>query len=393
MIQSEPEYLKEHGVKIWVCIILSLLMICFGLTPSLEAANPKRLKTQEAQLKNVNQTIVSLKERLSTSQSEQKTLETTLKKVEQSVGVHAKKVAQTKRKLKKQQEKLSQIQKTFHRYEMQLQDQKTLLYRQIEMEYQLGRVPFLKIILNQENPEEISRFLMYYQYINQARLAIIQDILNTSQLVAKTLKELKQETLELEKIHTQETHQTQALKNEQHQRQALLKQTKQTIRSQKQRLQKLYQNKKRLESVIRSLKTQAASGMDFYKLHKKLPWPVKGRVIENYHQTIADSQLKTSGIVIAAHEGTQIKAIYDGKVVFANWLKGFGQLVIIQHGKHYMTLYGRAQSLYVKEGQNVEKGQVIATVGNSGGFDKNALYFEIRHNAQPVNPFIWLKRI
>ncbi len=132
-------------------------------------------------------------------------------------------------------------------------------------------------------------------------------------------------------------------------------------------------------------------GKSFETMRGKLHWPIiKGRIIQYFNQILLHSELHSTGILIDSPVGKKVHAVFPGKVVFADWLRGFGLLVILQHGQNYMSLYGRNQSLYVKTGQIVQAGQVIATTGNSGGFKKTALYFEIRHNENAVNPQTWL---
>ena len=123
-----------------------------------------------------------------------------------------------------------------------------------------------------------------------------------------------------------------------------------------------------------------------------LPWPTIGKTVTHFGARVEQSDLKWSGILVRAPEGRDVTSIFPGTVVFADWLKGFGQLVIIDHGQGYMSLYGRNRNLYKQLGESVEAGERIAQVGQSGGFSESGLYFEIRHNGRPLDPERWLRR-
>ena len=129
---------------------------------------------------------------------------------------------------------------------------------------------------------------------------------------------------------------------------------------------------------------------DFAKMVRRLPHPVKGRLENQFHNN--RSSILNNGVIFKAKEGSQIQAVFDGKVVFSDWLKGFGLLIIINHGHGYMTLYANNQALYKKLGDQVRHGELIATLGHSGGHIDNGLYFEIRHNGTPLNPLQWLRK-
>ncbi len=175
-------------------------------------------------------------------------------------------------------------------------------------------------------------------------------------------------------------------------RKQLLNTINKDINTKQKKLTKLIADQKALEKVIANLKAEEISPVfatPLGKLQKKLHWPTKGKIDNLYGTTIGHSQLKWDGIIIHAPEGRNVYAISSGKVVFAQWLQGYGLLMIIDHGHGYMSLYGRNNSLYKKVNEIVHSGDLIATVGNSGGYNQPSLYFAIRHNGNPVNPKLW----
>ena len=154
------------------------------------------------------------------------------------------------------------------------------------------------------------------------------------------------------------------------------------------------QKKTKKESIQADRKYLPDSSLDdvnFKKLKKKLRLPVKGKIIHEYGKKRPDTGIKWKGLFIKANEGDEVYAVAKGKVVFADWLRGFGNLIILDHGDGYMSLYGNNESIIVQQGLIVKGGDVIATVGNSGGNSSNGLYYELRKNSKPFNPLAWTK--
>ena len=165
----------------------------------------------------------------------------------------------------------------------------------------------------------------------------------------------------------------------------------QKIKQQHQALEVLNQNKKTLDKTLAKLNShpRPSGQVTFAQQKGALVWPTNGEVTHRFGTKIQQSELTWSGVVLRAPAGQTVRSVADGDVIFAKWLSGYGMLVIINHGDGYMSLYGRNQTLYVKQGSRVKAGQKIATVGQTGGFDQPGLYFAIRHNAKPLNPKLW----
>jgi murein hydrolase activator len=355
------------------------------------------IKNNSTALKRVASKIKKVKQSLTQAQSQKAKLQVSLKKTEITIGQYSKNIQDTRKHLSKQKTRLKSAQKKVNKFKKELNAHEKIFSKQIKAAYQLGRMPHLKLLLNQEKPQAINRYLHYYIYINQARLDTIYALKKAYVKVQMATKEVREQARLLEDARYLQQKQKNTVLIEQKQRKKLLVKMRREIKGKEGELKKLYADEKRLTSVVKKLNVQQqykfAPGKKFPKMRRKLPWPIaRGRVIQKYNQAILNGRLHSSGVLIAAKEGATVRAIYPGKVIYADWLKGFGLLVIIQHGKKYMTLYGRDQSLYVKPNQMVKAGQVIATVGNSGGFQRNALYFEIRKNAKPINPLLWLKK-
>jgi len=239
--------------------------------------------------------------------------------------------------------------------------------------------------------------MTYYQYFNQARLDKLQRINASLQLLTMLEQEKQMEKQELAKlIATNKLLQEQVAQSKIERKQLLAK-IKQDYQNKRTQLSRLKKNEKKLKNLISTLEkvrqTETVSKIaarPFAKLKGKLPWPVQGKIVRSFGSRRSDS--KWNGVLMRAKEGKKIKSIAHGQVVFSDWFKGYGLLVIIKHDKNFMSLYAFNQSLYSEVGDWVNAGDTIATLGNSGGRNKAGLYFEIRKKNKPLNPKKWCKK-
>ena len=369
-----------------------IILCCVCTLPIIANANTHNTSSR---LKLLTNKILIARKNLQAYQQKGLRIKGNLEQTEKNIGQIAIHLGQTNKHLSSQSKKLRKIQHKQTENQRKLNLQKTLLAEQTRALYFLGRQPYLKIILNQQDPIKISRYLHYYASLNQARAKAISSINKIKLELEKSEKKIHVQTQQLKLTQQKQQKQHNNFKQEEQHRKNLLKQTKQSIKTQHERLTKLLHNKKQLENIIAALKKQKllgySPGAKFQEMKHKLLWPITHtRIIQKFGAPIVYGRLKSTGVLLKAHLGEPIHAIFPGKVIFANWLNGFGLLTIIQHGKNFMTLYARNQSLYVKKGDKVKTGQLIATAGNSGGFKTPALYFEIRYKGKPLDPLAWL---
>ena len=348
---------------------------------------------QHAQLQQLNNKIAIIKAVLSKDRYKRSYYLQKLKSTEISSGRIMLQLQRTTRHLKQQRSLLKKLNRNKNAYQLKLAKQRDWLAHQIRDAYSLGREPYLKFILNQTDANRISRLLIYYRYMSQNRLSIIHELQQTLSQLQSNQIQIQSQTKILTKLQHQQHHESSRLENIKQNRQSAITNLNKEIHTKNQRLAELLANKHLLEQTIsrleRSERVRAAMKHDFAKLKGNLAWPTKGKILPYFGTKIYQSRLKWDGILIKAPANQPVYAVADGKVVFAKWLPGYGLLLIISHGHGYMTLYGRNHNLYKKPGDVVQKGDLIATVGQSGGYEKSALYFAIRHNAKPLNPLIW----
>lgn len=369
--------------------IALLLCTCIVCAPTAYADNNSKLKQVSEQIANIKAKLGSDKAKRQSEQNQLAQTEKELANLEQAMQLN-------KQQLNDIDKQLQQLQQQNNDLQQKMQQQQHLLANQIANSYRLGEQPFLKLMLSERNPEYIQRLLMYYKYFNQQRIDTIKRFKQTLNQLDDNLTASQQAQLKLDSIqqkHIAEQKQYRAsLKN----RQRLLVILDKRINSKQQKLAQLRANKQALAQAIRQASKKAnvrlVQNTAFAKQKGLYPWPTQGSIQQRYGSSIDGSELKRDGVLIQADSGQPVHAIANGRVIFAKWMAGYGQLIIIDHGNGYMTLYGRNQTLLKRVGDTVQAGQIIATVGRTGGYKKTGLYFAIRHNARPLNPSQWCHR-
>ncbi len=384
-------------VKLNYPVIACLLVIgLLEIFPSFALATVEQNKRQQLQL--ITQQIQGLQANLQQEKLQRQHVQLDLRRVEISIGDLSKQIEQSTQEIAEQTAQLQQLNAEKLSYQLKLAKQREMLAKQVTLAYQLGEYEYLKLFLNQENIEFLSRAFIYVDYLNQARLTVAQQLRQTLQQLQQVEQQIASHSQALEKLTLRDKQERTKLENYLNERRVVVGTLDESIATQDHRLASLLVNKRALEEVIQRLavSTQVEFGFSgersFAKQQGHLPWPIAGNIITHFGSLIAQSNLAYSGVLIDAQPGQVVRAISDGQVVFADWLSGFGLLMIVQHDGQYMTLYGHNQSLYKKTGDLVKHGELIATVGNSGGYYQSGLYFEIRHQGKPLNPERWCRK-
>jgi len=372
--------------------ILLLGMVTFAQAAVLFDAKQEKLEEVRGRISNLQSELESTK-------NQQAELTKDLQVVEQKIGKLARRLRVLAGSLGRQQQQLKQLQKKRTKQEQELDTHRSLLSQQIRTAYAMGRQERIKILLNQQDPATISRVMAYYDYFNQARieqLTLIQTLISDLQ---ETETNLISETNRLEELQAKELQQQDELKQAQLARYEVVKSLAAKISSKGQELGGLKKNEHQLQSLMLRLQqelsappAEAVQHKAFRSLKGRLPWPSKGKLIARFGSS-KGAGLRWDGVVIAGQEGQEVQAVHHGRVAFSDWLRGFGLLLIIDHGNGYMSLYGHNQSLFKEVGDWVEAGEMIALVGSSGGRLKSGVYFSIRKKGTPVNPKRWCKKI
>ena len=276
--------------------------------------------------------------------------------------------------------------------------QLSLIRQYLRSAHQVGKQEYFKLLLNQENPALLSRTLQYYRYFSEARSEKITDFTRTIREIEALESEIAVTTLKLNEQQQALAQQQANLEDASRERQSLLDELDATLSSSNRKLESLEAQRAEMEILLEELRQSIANlslgeqEQAFTELRGRLPWPVKGRILNSFGSSYGLGDLDWQGITIAAQQGSAVRAIHHGRVVFSDWFSSSGLLLIIDHGGGYMSLYAHNQELYKEVGEWVRSGETIASVGNTGGQQDSSLYFEIRHDGESQNPSTWLTR-
>ena len=349
----------------------------------------------QGELKGVKSEISRQQQALSSQQKKLDSLQANLKKQELSIASLEKGIKESKKQLATANANVQQLNNKIQALTTQKQVHTQKLEQLIQTYYMTRRAKASSHILNTGVEED--RISHYYQHLAKARTTTIKAIEQTQAELEESQRLRKAEQEQIASLLKQQTTKRDQLAKTQAQRKKTVGSIKKSISGDQSYLAELQRNETRLKAEIAKAEKAArerrnAVPMDGLAKRKgKLPWPIKGKVIHNYG-TRQTGQINWKGMVINASYGQQVKSVYSGTVVFAEYLRGYGLVVLLDHGKGDMTLYGFNQALLKKEGDKVKAGEAIALAGDTGGQSRPSLYFEIRRNSQAQNPKSWLVR-
>jgi len=375
--------------------------LCAGLALALAGggAAADNLHQSRSKLKSIREHIHAIKQDLASSRAHKQDLEADLHKAEQAIATQVQAMDALNGRIKKQNAKIADTENHIASLTAKVQRETELLQRQIRAAFEMGREPRLQMLLNQQDPAAVERMMVYYDYLNQARAREIRNTeshLNKLQHLKHTLADQRDR---LTKLKSRRAQNLATLKQARAARKQTLARLSHHIQSGSERLARLKQSEARLQGLIEKLQrqlqqapSQAPAGTPFNKLKGRLPWPVKGKLLSHFGAPKANGAVRSKGIWIAAAQGTPVKAVAGGRVVFAGWLQRYGLIVIIQHPGGYYSLYGHDEVVFHKVGDSVRQGEVIAKAGDTGGYSQSGVYLEIRKGARALNPLHWLAR-
>lgn len=258
--------------------------------------------------------------------------------------------------------------------------------------FRMSGQDFFKLLLNQENPEQFDRMIRYHQYFSTERGKTLQGYRDTLAAIETNRADAALASAKLKAQQAATAEEQKVFSNQLEERKKLVAGLDRSTRSKEAERKRLNRDSARLRDLLTELakRSEKADGQEFAALKGSLPWPTKGTLRSRFGQPRADGRLRWQGSYMVTEAGEIIRSVHRGKVVFAEWLRGFGLLTIVDHGNGYMSLYGYADVLLKAPGDRVESGEQIANSGRSGGQDQDGLYFEIRKDGKPVDPAAWL---
>jgi len=373
--------------------MLAGVFICTSVSVSAQTS----VKKVQYKVKQLKKTLDKLQLSLKKERAKRSEQERALQTSEQDIATLGAQILKLEQERRALDTNLNRFLANKSTYEVQLIEHRARLAKLLKQRYQLVEHTPIKLLLNQKDPQQASRLLVYLDVLRSFEA---QQVLNFEKVLAKaqqndqsievTVRQLSQRTAILEKKRKN-------IQDSRAQRRKNIKNIDTKIASNKSKIKKLTADKKRLLKVIKGIEqaivVNNAKIIDyrpFKTLKSKLKWPATGKIVRHFGSL--ENNLAYDGILIRAKQGSAVKAVHTGHVVFSDWLRSYGMLMIVDHGAGYLTLYGHNDQLNKKVGDKVSPGETIALVGSSGGNTRAGLYFAIRHNGKTTNPRNWLLR-
>lgn len=373
--------------------VTQLILILTFLATATAVANEDRTK------KDLSEVQTALKQSQSEYNAQRKkvaTLQKNLQQHELEIAKNAKALNMAEQSVKKTEQQQQLQQQKADQLEQQHAQFQHALAAQLKSAYMAGGDDdYAKMLLNQEDTAKFERTLSYYNYLNKARIEQLEELKALQLQIAKNQAELAKTKQKLVNLHDEQKRRQTALVNAQSERQANLKNLQAQLNNTKSSINYLKENQQTLITTIEELEKEKNKKVELLGLNNskgKLNWPSRGKLEHTFGQR-KHGGIDWKGVLIGAKEGSNINSVHNGQVVFADWLKGYGWVIVVDHGEGFMSLYGHAQTLLKDVGDMVREGETVALVGQSGGQASSGLYFEMRHKGRAVNPEKWCKRI
>lgn len=371
-----------------------LLIAAAGASLCISAAEIDDPAAARKALDSVTQRLNALDRWFSDAERQRTRWEKDLQAKDNEVAKVARVVEQALADLRTVEQDLARLAVEQKQLEQQRSEQARVIGEHLAAAYRLNGEDFVKLVLNQQSPDTIDRMVRYHRYFTAARLEALEAYQHTLDALAENREALESRAAaEQEKRDALATRER-ALIRERESRKAHIAELAKQVQDKSGERKRLEADQARLEQLLAELSRRRTEldGSAFEARAGSLPWPLSGRVSHAFGQPRADGRLVWHGIMISADEGTPVKAVFRGRVVFANWLRGFGLLTILDHGGGNMTLYGHADVLLKTVGEWVESGETIARAGRSGGQQSSGLYFELRQEGTARDPIRWLDK-
>jgi septal ring factor EnvC (AmiA/AmiB activator) len=352
---------------------------------------------KERELQDVRDRISDLKRSMDRGAAERDRLTAELQDIEIGISEQRIRIKEMEREQRYVERRKQQLGNDLVEREAHLDEQSTELAAQVRAAYMSGNQEKVKMLLNQRDPATLGRVMAYYRYLNDYRAENILAVMEQIRRLDELRKQIAVEESRLAELVRGRYAELGRLNTSQASRRALLASLRKKIADEGQEVERLAAQEQDLTRLISELTSilsdyPISSEQPFTSHKGRLTWPIVGTLLHDFGQPRVRGKLKWNGVVMAAPRGQEVRAVYHGRIAFADWLAGMGLLVIVDHGEGYMTLYGYNETVLKNVGDWVAPGDVIATVGDSGGQQQTGLYFELRRGTRPVDPRQWVTR-
>ena len=373
--------------------VLAAALLLSSLAPLVTAQSDE--EKARGQLRELQRDIKRINREIASASARKNSLQQQLRKTEVELGKLQAAVSRTRTEIASQREKLRDLEAQRSELQEASTQQRDRVAIEMENAWKAGRQDQLRVLLSQDSPDTVARNMHYYRYFFEARSALLsqyrQTLVELSSLEAQIGSSVDKLAEQQQTLEGQQARLAKAQGN----RQLAMANLSKDISSKDRQLKQMELDRKELEELLQAIEEAVVNlqvpenYQSFSSARGKMPWPLKGKPSNRYGRALNDGKMRWQGLTFPAKEGSTVRAIHHGRVVYADWLRGSGLLLILDHGEGYMSLYAHNQSLLRDVGEWVNAGEAISTVGTTGGRDPTALYFEIRHNGKPTNPGQW----
>lgn len=382
--------------------VVTLLTVMFGVilglvvVESTPAAAPDAA-AKEAELKKVRSRIESIRKSIHAEAERRDSLAAALKDSELAIQTARERLSAVRERRVAAEARLQALDTERKETQRKIADERDALAGELRVAYMNGRQEQLKLLLTQRDPAQLGRIMAYYGYFGRARAERITSVTEHLEHLDLLAENIAAEASKLQVIEADNAREVKSLAGARDRRKLTLAGVQSKIKSRNDELARAQREAQALEKLVEQLRRAIEEFPDqgnlpFQRVKGKLPWPVKGKLLARFGQLRSGGPLKWQGTVIGADRGTQVRAPFQGRVVYADWLPGLGLLIVLDHGGGYMSLYGHNEQLYRKVGDRVAAGDVLGAVGDAAGIGQPGLYLEIRRGRQAIDPATWLAR-
>ncbi len=394
--------LFQHTASRFLLALLIMPAWCAGVMAAAPAGN-----AQKEELRQLRGRIDALQKRLAASEETKSETVDALRESERAISETSRTLYELARQQREADARLAELRDQSRRASADIKVQQAQLAQLFYQQYIGAQPDALKLLLNREDPNRIARELHYLTHLARARAELIHGLRSNQGRLNELARVTWRQSADLAAIHAEQQAQRKRLESEKRARKTVLVSVSRQIEKQRREISTLKRDENRLATLVEQLSRMlsrsrsaalrnerlpdaSGDGRPFTQLKGQLNLPVRGELRNRFGSPREDSGLSWKGLFITAPAGQEVKAIAAGRVVFADWLRGFGNLLIIDHGGGYMSLYGNNESLYKQVGAATRGGETVAAVGNSGGNTDSGLYFEIRHQGKAFDPLGWV---
>lgn len=381
---------------VWRRLRCALAALVAGLLlsqPLASHASEGRERRAQERLDAIGSEIQAVSRRLEATREDRDDADRALREVETALADTHRRLDTLQAERREVADEIDELERQRGVLEAERDAQLEALATQLEALYRLGHTPQLKLLLNQDDPARLDRLQTYLNHLSRARNERLDAIAALDEHLADNRAALDERDAELAALSDELAERSADLATQMQEREALVASLDARYSSEQQRLDGLDRDREDAERVLQRVREEMARLSEpppstaIAATQGDLPWPVQGSVTSSFGR---GDGISRNGMLIQASEGTPVTAVHSGRVVFADWMRGFGNLLIVDHGDQVMTLHAHLQHFSAEVGSAVSRGDELGAVGNSGGQGRAALYFEVRRNGEPIDPQGWI---